>query len=242
LSLFRYTLGGYAASNILPARFGEILRVFYLRPHGIPAEGAVGVQLLEKVYEAVGLLVLVVPLPLVLHLPRVATWSVLVLAIGGLTGAAIMVWMALHHRIPRRGLLARVGQGLAVLRRPRVALWALLLSVVVWVSDAIEVMLVLAAVGIQPSFFLALLALVFINFSIAAPSTPAQVGAFEFGAVLGLGMMGVPQEKALAFALIYHFMQAIPVTLAGMEALVLWRTLRADSVPIAPVDPGQPTV
>jgi len=228
LPLFRYTLGGYAASNILPARFGEVLRVFYLRPHGIPAAGAAGVQVLEKVYEVVGLMVLLVPLPFVLELPPAASKTIGVVVAGGLIAVAVMGWMALHHRIPRQGLLARIGEGMAVLRRPREALLALGLSVLVWCLDAVEVMLVMAAVGLPPGFFAALLVLLFVNFAIAAPSTPAQVGIFEAGAVFALHkILGAPLEASLAFALLYHFMQAIPVTLAGLEALVLWRSLRA---------------
>jgi uncharacterized membrane protein YbhN (UPF0104 family) len=103
------------------------------------------------------------------------------------------------------------------------------LSVAVWLLDAVEVMLVMAALGIEPHFFTAMLILMFINFAILLPSLPAQMGAFEAGAVFGLGLLGVAKEQALAFAMIYHFMQAIPVTIAGMEALVLWRTLRGDA-------------
>jgi uncharacterized membrane protein YbhN (UPF0104 family) len=238
LQLFRYLLGGYAASNVLPARFGEVLRVFYLRPHGISSAGAAGVQILEKAYEVVGLLLLVVPVPFVLHLPPLATDTVLLLAIGGLVAAAVMVWMARHHRIPREGWFGRVGQGVAVLRDPRAALGALALSIAIWLTDAFEVMLVMASVGIAPGLATALLTLLFINFFIAAPSTPGQVGIFEAGAVTALTMLGITTEKALAFALLYHFMQAIPVTLAGLEALVLWRSLRAAPAPAASPPPS----
>jgi uncharacterized membrane protein YbhN (UPF0104 family) len=236
--LFRYTIAGYAASNILPARFGEILRVFYLRPHGIPAAGAAGVQVLEKVYEGVALLLLVLPLPWILQLPPVVSRTVAILAVVGLGAAAVVVWMARHHRIARQGWLARVGEGVAVLRQPRTAALALGLSLVIWVSDAIEVMLVMAAVGLPPSFFGAMLALLFINIFIAPPSTPAQLVAFEAGGVFALKMLGAPAEKALAFALLYHFMQAIPVTIAGMEALLVWRTLRAQAPASAGIDPA----
>ena len=230
-SLFRYTLGSYAASNILPARFGEVIRVFYLRPHGIAPEGAVGVALLEKMYEGVSLLAICLPLPFLVPLPAKARFTIFVLAALGLIGGGIMYWVAHHHRVPRKGLLARVSEGVAILRQPRQALWALFLSVIVWLTDAVEVMLVLAAVGIEPSFATALVTLIFINLSIAAPSTPAQVGAFEAGGVFALNtLLGVAQEKALAFAVIYHFMQAIPVTIAGLEALFVWRKVRREPV------------
>ena len=225
-SLFRYTLGSYAASNILPARFGEVIRVFYLRPHGIAAEGAVGVALLEKIYEGVSLLLICLPLPFLVALPGIAKTTIFILAGAGTLGGGIMYWVAHHHRVPRQGLLARAAEGVAILRQPRPALWALFLSVVVWLTDAVEVMLVLAAVGVPPSLATALIVLIYINLSIALPSTPAQVGAFEAGGVFALGMLGVANEKALAFAVIYHFMQTIPVTIAGMEALFVWRKVR----------------
>jgi uncharacterized membrane protein YbhN (UPF0104 family) len=228
LPLFRYTLGSYAASNILPARFGEVLKVFYLRPHGIRPEGAVGVQVLEKVYETVGILVLLLPIPFVLRLPPQASHTLILVTIGGTVGVGVMYWMARRHKLGG-GLLARIGEGMKVLERPRLALAGLILSVAVWILDIIEVMLVMAAVGITPGFFTAVLVLMFINFAIMAPSLPAQVGAFEAGAVFGLGLLGVGKEQALAFGMIYHFMQAIPVTVAGMEALVLWRTLREEA-------------
>lgn len=238
-SLFRYTLGSFAASNILPARFGEVIRVFYLRPHGIPAEGAVGVALLEKIFEAVSLLILCVPLPFVVTLPSVARNTIFILAGLAAFGVGVMYWVEHYHRTPRKGLLARAAQGVAVLRQPKRALWAFVLSVAVWLTDAAEVMLVLAAVGVQPSFATALVVLVYINLSIALPSTPAQVGAFEAGGVFALGLLGVGNEKALAFAVIYHFMQTIPVTIAGMEALVVWRKVRHESPP-APPDAPRP--
>jgi uncharacterized membrane protein YbhN (UPF0104 family) len=200
--------------------------VFYLRPHGIAAEGAVGVALLEKLYEGVSLLTLCVPLPFLVALPGTAKNTIFILAGLGVVGAGIMYWIAHHHRIPRQGLLARAAEGVAILRQPRQALWALLLSMLVWITDAVEVMLVMAAVGAQPSFANALVVLIFINLFIAAPSTPAQVGAFEAGGVFALSTLGVDKEKALAFGVIYHFMQAIPVTLAGLEALVVWRKVR----------------
>src|SRR5262249_1647204 len=154
----------------------------------------------EKIYEGVSLLALCIPLPFLVALPGAAKNTIFIMAGLGIFGAGMMYWIAHHHRIPRKGLLARAAEGVAILRQPKQALWALLLSMIVWVTDAVEVMLVLAAVGVEPSFATALVVLIFINLSIAAPSTPAQVGAFEAGGVFALGILGVAKEKALAFA------------------------------------------
>jgi uncharacterized membrane protein YbhN (UPF0104 family) len=47
------------------------------------------------------------------------------------------------------------------------------------------------------------------------------MGAFEAAATLVLTLSGVGKEQAVAFAVLYHLVQVIPVTIAG--ALVVSR-------------------
>lgn len=60
-----------------------------------------------------------------------------------------------------------------------------------------------------------------INLAVAVPSSPAGAGAFEGAVVLVLTLSGMAKAPALALALLYHLIQAVPVVLAG--ALVVWR-------------------
>jgi uncharacterized membrane protein YbhN (UPF0104 family) len=60
-----------------------------------------------------------------------------------------------------------------------------------------------------------------INLAIMVPAAPSSIGTFEFSAVLALGYLGVENTAAMSFALIYHFVQLIPVTLAGAASLPL---------------------
>jgi len=48
------------------------------------------------------------------------------------------------------------------------------------------------------------------------PSTPAQVGALEVGALAALQLLHVDKEPALAFALLYHAAQVLPLIAAGL--------------------------
>jgi uncharacterized membrane protein YbhN (UPF0104 family) len=84
-----------------------------------------------------------------------------------------------------------------------------------------------------------LFVLLTLNLAIAAPSTPAQVGAFELGTVAALRLLHVPEEHALAVAVLYHLTQVIPVTLLGLPDLLLITraraaAARAESLPAAP--------
>jgi len=73
----------------------------------------------------------------------------------------------------------------------------------------------------------ALLVLLTLKVAIAVPSTPASVGAFEIGAVVSLELLGVPRSSALAFALVYHAIQVVPLAFISLAELPLVWRLRA---------------
>jgi len=129
----------------------------------------------------------------------------------------------------RGGLLERFAGGAQVARRPLLLGASLATSLAAWLTDAVEVALVLAAVGAHLPFAAALLVLLTLNLAITLPSTPAQIGAFEMGAIVALELLGVERERALAFALLYHVMQVVPVTLAGLGGLRLAWRLRGET-------------
>jgi len=54
-----------------------------------------------------------------------------------------------------------------------------------------------------------------INLALILPTTPAQLGVLEMGAVAALRMLGVDENAALAFALLYHASHVVPPTLIG---------------------------
>src|SRR5262249_32664323 len=80
----------------------------------------------------------------------------------------------------------------------------------------VMVMLVLHAVGIALPLAAGLLILFTLNLAIMLPSTPAQVGALEVGALAALNLLKVPHEPALAFALLYHALQVVPLIAVGL--------------------------
>ena len=73
--------------------------------------------------------------------------------------------------------------------------------------------LVLTAVGVSLSPVGWVVAFVAINLALILPTTPAQLGVLEMGAVAALRMLGVDENAALAFALLYHASHVVPPTL-----------------------------
>jgi uncharacterized membrane protein YbhN (UPF0104 family) len=60
------------------------------------------------------------------------------------------------------------------------------------------------------------------NLAMIVP-TPGAVGTVEAGGTAALAFFGFDQSKALAFMIVYHFTQLIPVLIAGVAILVAER-------------------
>jgi uncharacterized membrane protein YbhN (UPF0104 family) len=228
--LFRYTVATFAASAIAPARAGEVLRVWTLkRRDGVPVADTAAVAVAEKLLDGISMVILVAPVPFLLPgLP----WQVA----GGIAlcaTIALALFIGLFIAVGRVGETAssrtwvrRFVAGMHVLRSPKRVLGSLALLILVWSADLGEVMAVFYALDIHLPVAAGLLVLFSLNLWIAIPSTPAQFGALEAGAISALQLLHVGGEPAAAFALLYHALQVLPLITVGMileHRLVLGR-------------------
>jgi uncharacterized membrane protein YbhN (UPF0104 family) len=215
LDLVRVSYASGAVSNLLPARAGELVRVVELkRRRGYPAGALVAAQLAEKGIEAISLGLLCGACALLpgARLPP--------LAVGGALAASAVVLLAL---LPRRapGVAGRFLHALRAVHAERSWVRSLLWSLL---SDAVDLLLVslcLRALGIEVHPAVWAMVLLSINLALLLPSTPANLGVLEAGAVLALTASGVGAELALAFALLYHAVHLVPGTVLGVVAISL---------------------
>jgi uncharacterized membrane protein YbhN (UPF0104 family) len=214
--LMRYTIVTAAASALAPARAGEVLRAWLLRRrHGVTIAEVAAVSLAEKLLDAIAMLLLAAPVPWLL--PTLPGWVGRSIAItAGIAIAAFAVLYALIGRVQGASWFARFLDGLHVIRAPRRLALAIGAMIVVWLIDLAMVLLVLHAVGVELPIAGGILILFTLNLAIVVPSTPGQVGALELGALVATDLLGVPREPAIAFALLYHFLQVIPIVIAGL--------------------------
>ncbi len=221
LRLFHYLLVAYASSTVLPGRAGELVRLYLLRRrHHVPVTASVGVVAVEKLFEVIGILLVLAPLPFLVTLPPWMTRALQILAIG--TTAAIVVLLVASRRPNLQNAFLRdFADGLACIRSPGALLAVTGLSILTWVLDATKVWIVLYALHIDVPWVAPFVILLTLNLAIVIPSTPGNLGTFEAGAVAGLLVFGVSQELALAFALIHHVTQVVPVLLAGLSGFSL---------------------
>jgi uncharacterized membrane protein YbhN (UPF0104 family) len=216
--LYRYTIAAYAASALTPARAGELLRVWALKKRdGVPAADSTAVALAEKLLGAITLLIVVAPVSWLL--PRLPDWvATTMLACGGIAAGLLVALFVAVGRVdaaPPHSWFARLIAGMHIVRDPKRMLLVAITLGLTWSADLIAVTVVLHAVGIAIPVAGAMFILFTFNLAVAIPSTPAQVGALQVGALAATRVLGIPGEPALAFALLYQAMQIVPLLVVG---------------------------
>lgn len=216
--MFRYTIVAYAGSVIAPVRAGEVLRVWLLeRRDGVPYADSAAAVVGQKVVEAVTMMLFVAPVPwLVPDLPAwVARAIVVGVAVALALFAALYVVVGRGHPGAEATWWSRFLAGMHAVRDPR-RLWRVAAAqLAAWLLDLGMVSLVLYAAHVALPVAAGLLILFTLNLSIIVP-TPAHVGSLEVGVFAATRLLGVPDDRALAFALLYHASLVVPILAAGL--------------------------
>src|SRR5206468_4777061 len=108
-------------------------------------------------------------------------------------------------------------QGLAAANRPSALGLSLGASLVSWALEVNVTAIAMRAVGLHLPLSAAFLVLLAVNLALAFPfAPPGNLGTLEVGATLALVGFGVAKEQALAFGLVYHFLQILPIGILGL--------------------------
>ena len=245
---FRTTVIGFAASFVLPARAGELLRPYLLaRSERLPATAAFATIVLERVLDLVAVLILlgVFFAAFAGGVAAAAPALFQAIAVGGLAlapvGLALLVGMfvvaghpeRLHRLVLRveRLLPTRIAhtvanfartfaEGLAVVRRPRRLVFALAWSFVLWLSIATQVWVLTKAFALNVPFPGSFLLTAMLVVGVSIP-TPGGVGGTHEALRLGLtSFYGVDNDVAVGLAILQHGVNFVPVTLLGLWFIV----------------------
>jgi uncharacterized protein (TIRG00374 family) len=241
------TVIGFAATFLLPARAGEVLRPYLLaRREGLPATAAFATIILERVLDLVTVLLLFGVFVLLVTPTSLAGDPALysrVKAGGALVGAASVAGLAVFfalaghpERLGRAALqvervlpskLAQIvarfvetfAQGLAVMRQPRRLFVSLVLSFPLWLTIAGGIYLTSRAFHMTVSYLGSFLVMTLLVVGVAVP-TPGAVGGFHTMYKFAVvTFFGVPNDRAVGAALVLHAISFVPVTLAGLALM-----------------------
>jgi uncharacterized protein (TIRG00374 family) len=230
----RALLVGTFFNNVLPGRAGEAIRVVTLHQDaGTSRTVALATAVTERVLDvAVLLALLFVSLP---WLPRLS-WVGRAALVGAAVAAVVLVAVVVLGR--RRGrplarllqplrLLPGVGpedvermatefaDGLGALHRGRIAVPALVLSVVAVLVITFSGWLVTFAFSLHVGFGAALLVMVATNLAMVIPSSPAAIGVFEAATLVALAPYGVERSQGLLYAVVLHALNSLPFIAIG---------------------------
>jgi hypothetical protein len=240
--LWRATAIGMMVNNVSPARAGELARAFVVsRETGrVRFTASLASLVVDRVFDTVVVLVLllvVVSLPDFPTNASVAGWPISrLLLVGTLVAMAALVVLvlaalypdrlariwerALASRAPRvmergRDILLSFGSGLGVLRDPRQSAIVFAWALAQWLVNGASFWIAFRAVGINAPFSAALFLQSLLAAAVAAPSAPGFFGVFEASAKVALSVYGIDDTVAVSYALGYHLLGWIPITLIG---------------------------
>ncbi|HEY0931543.1 MAG TPA: lysylphosphatidylglycerol synthase transmembrane domain-containing protein [Gemmatimonas sp.] len=240
--LWRSTAIGMMMNNVFPFRAGEFGRAFALTREvpRVPISTALSSLGVDRVFDALVLFGMMFGAMLDPRFPAGATLagqSIPQLARGGIVFLTLLLIVcyavvlqparviglvsAIARRVMPRFADVIVGfvemgiGGLAVLRDTRRFLAVLLWAIAHWGVHALALYLGFMAVGIDVPFSAALFLQGVLGIGVAIPSSPGFFGVFEAAAVAGLGVYGVPNALAISWALGYHLLSFIPITVFG---------------------------
>jgi glycosyltransferase 2 family protein len=217
---------GYMGNTILPARGGELLRIFLLSERSAALKREVlGSILPERLLDAaaIGLLFAGLTLARVAGAPT-GLWPAVV-ALCVVVAAVIAAVAYLRLRIAghlqsfadrvrpvakaSRLLLTREGAALA------------LTTVGVWLSEGVIFWLVAQALGARMTVPEAVFVTVLAGLAALVPSGPGYVGTYDGAALFALHALDVTGGDAIGIVILFRFIVFVPITLVGLVLMIV---------------------
>jgi glycosyltransferase 2 family protein len=243
-SSFRATAVGFAATGVLPARAGEVIRPYFLARHErMSATGAFATIILERLLDVVTVLVLLASYVFVFgrnladanpSVFRGVKWAGV--TAGAASGVGLLVlfvvagdparlgqWFERLERVlpsTLAGLIARIAEkfatGLGAIRRPGRLFVSLLWSFPLWLCIGLGIYSVSRAFGLAVPFTGSFLMIALLVIGVAVP-TPGAVGGFHEAFRIGATMFyGAPDDAAVGAAIVLHILSIGPSLLLGL--------------------------
>ena len=239
--LFHIQNIGNMLNQLAPLRMGDASRAVLVGSEpGISIGQGLSTMVVERLLD---MLVVVTLLPFTLSqipsLPEQVQKGALISGVLGIVGIVIMIVAAnirpiisrlltqIFDRIPALDTKTWVGnidqllEGLVTLTHWRSGLILGILSILPWVAVIFSYQSAMYAMGLTPNYLQAAFVVCVTALSIAAPSSPGQVGIFEAAAILSVTLLYGEEAKAMgtSFAFVYHLFNILLMVLLGLIGL-----------------------
>ena len=232
--LFSATMVGFLAINTLPARLGELVRAYTLaRMERLRTTTVLGSVVIERIFDLVALAgfwalsLLFAPYPawfrwsgyLTIGLSLIATGVLWLLHSAhyhpGSRAARFLQLIPARLFAPLERPVASFTAGLRVFGRPNSLLSAGATTVAMWLVSGSVFLMTAKSLGLNLPLWSPFLLAFIVCVAIMVPSSPGFIGVLEGSCVVGLALLGVDASRALAYGVLYHITQVVPVVLVG---------------------------
>lgn len=252
-----------AINNVIPLRAGEVARIGFLARYGnLPASTCLAAVVVERVLDLLVLALIVsaaVPfmagdLPL-----GTSFYAIVAVVVAAFAGVLVISrrpdWFQRVCVACARPFGARVrayvkdksetfAHGLSALGSASAVLGVMAATCGFWALSLAAIQLWIWALSLTVPWYAPAVVLGFLAFGLAIPSTPGHLGTFHFFASSSVIFMGVPDTQAVSFAVVFHAVAVVPLTVLGLPLLFreysrLQRPRAPDSEP-APEPASEP--
>lgn len=238
MSLVPAMMAGAAGNNLLPAHFGELVRVYFAgNKFDIPKSTVFATLVVERLFDVITVLILFSIALLAGDYSRSIYATAAFLLVAGIVlsiGSVLLMlytepcarfienkltFIPLSIRLKISEQLVNLGTGLAALKAKNLYLKVMVNSIFQWLLMAACLYSSLLAFDIQASPFIGIIILGLTVAGLTLPTSPGFFGTIEYCFVLGLATLGVDASTALSIAIYYHVPAWISVTLCGLLLL-----------------------
>lgn len=234
---FRAINIGYLLNNLLPFRAGELGRAIVLgKSSGLGTSNVLSTIVIERAFDlafAAGLLLSTLPLALEMEWAKSVAIITLCLVFIGLlvlflvanNGSRVQEWIEKYGarwKIIKKYIIPQLNslmKGLEVLTNPRRFILCIILNGFSWVIAVIFYYVMLLSIAPDAPLWWGIFSDAVLAMGVAIPSAPAALGVFEASIVGALRILGVEYSKALAYAILMHFLQFSITGVFGFIAL-----------------------
>ena len=218
--LFDAELIGYFGNNILPLRLGELLRSsFVSKKYDLANSYVFGTIVLERFLDMMGLLLII----LLFSIINFQLFSSFIFHYNYIYIYSLIPFVLLISFFKKNILfnsknyfiifLNNLIDGLSSLNKKNIS-YTLVYTVIIWIIYIFEVYLMQLSLNINLSLSECMFLLILSTVALSIPSSPANVGTFEFSIIYGMTILGYNSYNS-EFAVLLHLLTFIPYTLIG---------------------------
>ena len=220
-SLYKAQLIGYMCNNLLPLRFGEFFKSYYLEKKlKISKYKVFGTVVLERFLDLIGMLFLVLITMNTTFFNKISSYYfnfILLIVLVSLLAIIFSIYIKNPKKIKSsKNIVVNildVIHGFSSLAFNNV-LYVFIMTLLIWINYIIVVHLVQYAFSFNLDIYQSILLLLLPTLALSIPSLPGNIGTFESAVVYALSLYEI--NDTIGFGFILHSISFIPYTLLGL--------------------------